>query len=405
MEAQSPVGEPVIAYFAHSNPQLRLTIEDYGTMVFEIYESHVPELANHLVALVQSGHYDGLEIYRVNDDVIQAGDPTKLALSAQDEDSVDDEFHPHLRHDGPGVLSMAKLVDDGIGSNFFITTNAKPEFDYHFSIVGRLVDGQDVQDAIEAARTGVGGFPQKPIVISAATIDHRAERATLVVAADENSVPSDITVTRDGESETIQITIDGQSPNAGPYIEFAGQLSIPGVGFVMARDNEGDATQFHLEVADDSGASVSIENENWIVVTPPEGYTGTVEVDVWVSSVGAAVQLDRFDRQRATIDTNLDVTGDGEVTVADLDAVCRAGSAFSDAGFQVQTDVYSVIVGDVNSDNVFDSGDLVDLFAENQYEDGVEANSTWSTGDFNCDGEFDSSDLILVFETGTYENR
>ena len=58
--------------------------------------------------------------------------------------------------------------------------------------------------------------------------------------------------------------------------------------------------------------------------------------------------------------------------------------------------------GDVNNDGVFDSADLVAIFKANEYEDGVEANSTWSEGDFNGDGEFDSADLVYVFSHGSY---
>lgn len=60
------------------------------------------------------------------------------------------------------------------------------------------------------------------------------------------------------------------------------------------------------------------------------------------------------------------------------------------------------VVGDANGDGQFDVNDLIELFAVNQYEDGVESNSTYVTGDFNGDGEFNSGDLVYAFQAGTY---
>ncbi|MCA9152646.1 MAG: VCBS repeat-containing protein, partial [Planctomycetales bacterium] len=59
--------------------------------------------------------------------------------------------------------------------------------------------------------------------------------------------------------------------------------------------------------------------------------------------------------------------------------------------------------GDANRDGLFDSADLVALFAAGQYEDGAERNSVWDTGDFDGDREFTTSDLILAFALGSYQ--
>lgn len=60
--------------------------------------------------------------------------------------------------------------------------------------------------------------------------------------------------------------------------------------------------------------------------------------------------------------------------------------------------------GDANLDGVFDSSDLVTVFAAGQYEDGLPSNSGWASGDWNGDQEFDSSDLVWVFQEGGYRN-
>lgn len=67
-------------------------------------------------------------------------------------------------------------------------------------------------------------------------------------------------------------------------------------------------------------------------------------------------------------------------------------------------DIAQVPPGDANLDGEFNSQDLIQLFATNEYEDDVECNSGWADGDFNNDGEFDSSDLIAAFGAGYYEN-
>ena len=48
---------------------------------------------------------------------------------------------------------------------------------------------------------------------------------------------------------------------------------------------------------------------------------------------------------------------------------------------------------------------MIQVFKANEYEDGIEGNSTWSEGDFNADGDFDAEDLILAFEFGMYESK
>jgi hypothetical protein len=58
--------------------------------------------------------------------------------------------------------------------------------------------------------------------------------------------------------------------------------------------------------------------------------------------------------------------------------------------------------GDVNGDGIFNSADLVIVFAVGEYEDQIAQNSTFEEGDWNGDGEFNTSDLVLVFQIGNY---
>jgi len=121
---------------------------DAGDIVIELFADKAPATVNNFVFLAREGFYDGTTFHRVIEGFMaQGGDPTGSGRGGPGYRFAD-EFHPELRHDGPGVLSMANAGPDTNGSQFFITHAATPHLDDRHAVFGRVVEGLDVVLAI-----------------------------------------------------------------------------------------------------------------------------------------------------------------------------------------------------------------------------------------------------------------
>jgi peptidyl-prolyl cis-trans isomerase B (cyclophilin B) len=121
---------------------------DKGDMVADLFADKVPSIVNNFVFLAREGFYDGVIFHRVIEDFMaQSGDPTGTGHGGPGY-RFNDEFHPKLRHDGAGVLSMANAGPNTNGSQFFITHTATPWLDGKHAVFGQVVEGLDVLMAI-----------------------------------------------------------------------------------------------------------------------------------------------------------------------------------------------------------------------------------------------------------------
>jgi peptidyl-prolyl cis-trans isomerase B (cyclophilin B) len=122
---------------------------DKGTIKVELYAEQTPKTVGNFESLCEKKFYDGLKFHRVIPDfMIQGGCPEGTGTGGPGY-KFEDEFDPALKHDGPGVLSMANAGPNTNGSQFFITHVACPHLDGKHSVFGKVIEGQDVVDAIK----------------------------------------------------------------------------------------------------------------------------------------------------------------------------------------------------------------------------------------------------------------
>ncbi len=123
-------------------------VTNRGVIRLKLHDDKAPKTCENFEKLAESGFYDGLKFHRVIPDfMIQTGCPQGTGTGGPGYNFAD-EFHPELRHDGPGVLSMANAGPNTNGSQFFITHVATPWLDRKHSVFGKVLDGQEVVDSI-----------------------------------------------------------------------------------------------------------------------------------------------------------------------------------------------------------------------------------------------------------------
>jgi len=156
-----------------------------GDIEVDLYDERAPDTVENFVGLAtgdqewedpETGEtrteplYDDVLVHRIIEGfMIQTGDPTGTGKGGPGY-TFADEFHPELRHDSAGVLSMANHGPDTNGSQFFITLDAQPHLDDKHAVFGEVIDGMDVVRAIGNVPTDGRDRPTDPVHLESVEI-------------------------------------------------------------------------------------------------------------------------------------------------------------------------------------------------------------------------------------------
>jgi peptidyl-prolyl cis-trans isomerase A (cyclophilin A) len=170
-----------MATFAHFHTTL-------GDFTVELFDDKAPKTVANFANLAEGSKewkhpktgeshkkpfYDGLVFHRIIEGfMIQGGDPMGQGFGGPGY-QFEDEFHPDLRHDRAGILSMANAGPNSNGSQFFITLAPTPHLDRKHSVFGRVVDGLDIVEKIGRVQTDRNDRPATPVVMNKVTIERK----------------------------------------------------------------------------------------------------------------------------------------------------------------------------------------------------------------------------------------
>ena len=137
-----------------------------GKFTIELFEDKAPITTQNFIKLVNDGFYDGLIFHRVIQGfMIQGGCPEGTGGGGPGY-TIKDEFHPDLKHECEGILSMANAGPNTGGSQFFITVAPTPWLDNHHSVFGKVINGMDVVMQISKAQKDRNDRPVSEITIN-----------------------------------------------------------------------------------------------------------------------------------------------------------------------------------------------------------------------------------------------
>jgi peptidyl-prolyl cis-trans isomerase A (cyclophilin A) len=142
-----------------------------GSFKLELFEDSAPLTTDNFIQLAESGFYNGLVFHRViKGFMIQSGCPNGTGTGGPGYE-IEDEFHPDLRHDSEGILSMANAGPNTGGSQFFISLAATPWLDDHHAVFGKVTDGIDVVREIGYVDTNPTDRPLEDVKIERISIE------------------------------------------------------------------------------------------------------------------------------------------------------------------------------------------------------------------------------------------
>jgi cyclophilin family peptidyl-prolyl cis-trans isomerase len=149
-----------------------------GDILLNLYDGSAPDTVANFVKLVRDGYYDGLHFHRVIEQfMLQGGCPHSRDPNSRRAGTGGPGWQIPceasalaMKHDRPGILSMANAGPNTGGSQFFITTVATPWLNGNHAVFGEVAEGMDVVKAIEGCRKGPGDRPAEPQQIISCTV-------------------------------------------------------------------------------------------------------------------------------------------------------------------------------------------------------------------------------------------
>jgi len=165
-----PIADNEIAVIEMENPAA------YGTIKMELYSNIAPKMVARFKELAREGFYDGTTFHRVNQSVVQGGDPKSKdadprndGTGGSDKSNVIAEFSD-IPYDA-GIVGAARSQDfNSANSQFFITLKREPGFDNKYTIFGKVVEGMNNVRTISGVQPKEGERPVEPVKIKSVTI-------------------------------------------------------------------------------------------------------------------------------------------------------------------------------------------------------------------------------------------
>ncbi len=142
-----------------------------GEMRANLFASVAPITVNNFVFLARDGFYDDTTFHRVIENfMVQAGDPTGTGRGGPGYKFADEKSAMQLKHDAPGVLSMANSGPNSNGSQFFITHAATPWLDGKHAVFGMLADKHSVDTMMRIRLRDPGSDPKPGDILKTISI-------------------------------------------------------------------------------------------------------------------------------------------------------------------------------------------------------------------------------------------
>ena len=149
----------------------------YGTIKIELYSNVAPKMVERFKELAREGVYDGTTFHRINQSVIQGGDPlskdddpTNDGTGKSSKPNVVAEFSD-IPYDTAMVGAARGMDNDSANSQFFITLKREPGFDQRYTIFGKVVEGMNNVRTISGVQPKEGERPVEPVRIKTIRIE------------------------------------------------------------------------------------------------------------------------------------------------------------------------------------------------------------------------------------------